>query len=722
VVTTTFSFRRLLTLSTALGLALPVFPAISFAQDASNATPPSRVGQINSLSGSVSFNGSGSGGWAAAADNYPVAAGDSIYTQDNSRAGIALDASQISLASDSELQVTGLDDQNFAATESQGEVALAINDLQPGQTYTISTPRGTVTINQNGQYDILAGDANNPTIVNVFQGEAMVSAPGASLQVTAGQAGVLSGSSQTTAQLGQAQQDSFTNAVFVQAAPPPSYAPPVVSQMTGVRELSQYGSWSQDPQYGAIWYPNVASGWAPYQDGHWAYIAPWGWTWVESESWGFAPFHYGRWVDDQNRWGWVPAPAYSAGYAPSYYQPVYAPAVVSFFGAAVGVGITAALLSSGSVGWVPLAPNEPYYPPYRASPAYIRQINIVNVRNINNVHVTNNYYYGNNFSPNQLANHRAATFVSADVMRGGEHVAGHAHAPSQDVLTGARPIDPGFGSHPAGPSAAFRLPEASRPLAEQRPGTAPRPTDFAERHALPPAIVSHAPYTGHPEGAPFHEVNGAPPVPGAPMHGAAPGPAAFEHGAPYAPEANRPSFATAPGYHPPPPPPGAGEHPGTLPPGNNFHPETANHMAPQFSHPQENAPFRPEQAPGAPGAPSEFHPQAPANHPPVEAYHPPAPAEAYHPPAPAQVFHPPVEAYHTPAPAEAYHPPAPAYHPPVEAYHPPAPAESYHPAVEAFHPPQAPAYHPPVEQFHPQPPQAPHPQPQPQQHEEKHPS
>ncbi len=691
-----FTLRHVLSLTTALTLALPALPA--FAQDA---TPPSRVGQIAALNGNVSFDGSGSGGWAQAALNYPVSSGDTLYTQDNANAAIALDSSKISLAADTELQVTGLDQNNFAATQSQGEAVYAINDLQPGQSFAVTTPRGTVAIAQNGEYDVVAGDTNNPTTVNVFQGAATVTAPGATQQLAAGQAAYLSGADQTTLQLGQAQQDSFTSTVLAQnAPPPPSYAPPVVQQMTGTSELGQYGSWNQSQQYGAVWYPNVASGWAPYRNGYWANVAPWGWTWVENEPWGFAPFHYGRWVDDGNRWGWAPAPAYSAegGYGPSY-QPVYAPAVVTFFGVAVAAGITAAALSSGSVGWVPLGPNEPYYPHYHASPAYIRQINEVNVRNFNN-----NYNAGN-FTPDRLANRRGATYVPADVMRNGEHVGGYAHPAPQAMLASARSVEmtgtqqPG---HPAGQPAAFRLPEAAKPMAQLRPGTAPRPTQFAARRSPPPATLSHEPFNARP---------GAPGVPGAPApHGAMPMQAA-----------NRPNFATAPGYHAPPPPPGA--HP------QNIRPDAMNHAPEQFVHPQTPQPQN--QAHPMP-ATQIFHPPQPA-HPPApgvqpqpqahpmpaaQAYH--APAEAAHPPAPA--FHPQPQAHPMPVtqafhpPAEAAHPAAPVFHPPVEAPH-PAPPPVFHPAAQAARPPAMVQVHP-VQAPHPAP--APHAEP-PHPEQPKHP-
>ncbi len=599
------SFRRLLAFTTAVSMVLPAFPLPAAAQDDAVA-PPSRVGQIAAVNGSVSFNGPGTGGWAAASLNYPVSSGDSLYTQDGAQAAIALDSSKITLAADTELQITQLDQDNFAATESQGEAFFTINNLQPGQVFTITTPGGTVSISQNGQYDITAGDAGNPGVVTVFQGAASAAGAG----IAAGQAEVLSSPPQQAA----AQPDQFAQSLLAQTAPPPPpYAPPVVSQMTGSYELSRYGTWDQSPQYGAVWYPQVGSGWAPYREGHWVNVAPWGWTWVESEPWGFAPFHYGRWVDIDGRWGWAPAPAYQAQ---ASYQPIYAPAVVSFFGLALAAGITAAALSSGSIGWVPLAPDEPYYPTYRCPPDYVRRINVVNVRNINivNVHVTNNDYGGGGYRPDRFANHRAATYIPAEAMSRGESVAHYGHPAPPAMLASARPVDPGFGGHGSQPGQppAYRLPPPGAPLAHQRPGEAPRPVAFAPPH--------------NETRAPVHAMPGAPP--------------------------NHADFNNNPAYHAPPPPPEHGEMLKPLPPAENYHPQP--HPQAQQFHPQPQPQPQPQPHPQA----QQFHPQEQPRpmepqhqmeqpRPEVQQYHPevqPRPMEPAHqmaqPRAQPQQFHP----------------------------------------------------------------------------------
>ena len=81
-----------------------------------------------------------------------------------------------------------------------------------------------------------------------------------------------------------------------------------VSLQTFYDELSPYGTWIQDEQYGYVWRPDVDQGeFRPYYtNGHWV-MTEYGNTWVSDYDWGWAPFHYGRWVTDRyNQWLWIP--------------------------------------------------------------------------------------------------------------------------------------------------------------------------------------------------------------------------------------------------------------------------------------------------------------------------------------------------------------------------------------------------------------------------------
>jgi hypothetical protein len=82
---------------------------------------------------------------------------------------------------------------------------------------------------------------------------------------------------------------------------------PSVSFQIFYDELSPYGTWVYNYDYGYVWLPNVAPGFTPYAtDGYWL-LSDQGWTWVSYYSWGWAPFHYGRWYFDPS-YGpiWVP--------------------------------------------------------------------------------------------------------------------------------------------------------------------------------------------------------------------------------------------------------------------------------------------------------------------------------------------------------------------------------------------------------------------------------
>lgn len=81
-----------------------------------------------------------------------------------------------------------------------------------------------------------------------------------------------------------------------------------VSLETFYEELSPYGVWIDDPQYGKVWRPDVDQDeFRPYYtNGHWE-MTKYGNTWVSDYDWGWAPFHYGRWHHHSRRgWVWIP--------------------------------------------------------------------------------------------------------------------------------------------------------------------------------------------------------------------------------------------------------------------------------------------------------------------------------------------------------------------------------------------------------------------------------
>jgi len=95
---------------------------------------------------------------------------------------------------------------------------------------------------------------------------------------------------------------------IIMAIPNKSHAQgEAISFQTFYDELSPYGTWIDDPNYGNVWVPDAGPNFRPYaSDGHWV-LTDYGNTWVSDYDWGWAPFHYGRWrFDDYYGWEWVP--------------------------------------------------------------------------------------------------------------------------------------------------------------------------------------------------------------------------------------------------------------------------------------------------------------------------------------------------------------------------------------------------------------------------------
>ncbi|HEY5210602.1 MAG TPA: DUF6600 domain-containing protein [Stellaceae bacterium] len=397
-------------MSIALFAASLLIPGISWAQgDADNAAdaqatanqqdsnqqdPPARVGRLGFFEGDVSQYAADADDWAAAELNFPVSGNTAFATGANGRAEFELGSAVVRIGNGTELDIVALDEENTDLRLPQGIAQLRLppsaGDMPIDN--VVTTPRGDVTLAAPGRYVVSAGTADQPTMVTVFEGHAQVAnASGATFDIAAGQAGVLSGDGNQPIFATQAARpdalDTWARqreAQYVAAAPLP---PQVSPAMTGVSVLAAYGGWKTEPQYGPVWYPRgVSANWAPYREGHWSYVRPWGWTWIDNAPWGFAPFHYGRWVRVGNNWAWAPGTVAPTRLGVVIARPIYAPALVVF--ASTGGGAAA---RGPGVAWYPLGWNEPYIPAYHVSRRYIERVNVRVVEPTRIVQVTNIY-------------------------------------------------------------------------------------------------------------------------------------------------------------------------------------------------------------------------------------------------------------------------------------------------------------------------------------------
>ncbi|WP_300565443.1 DUF6600 domain-containing protein [Flavobacterium sp.] len=128
---------------------------------------------------------------------------------------------------------------------------------------------------------------------------------------------------------------------IIGVAPQKATAQVSVSFQLFYDNLSPYGNWIDNSDYGYVWVPNVSRGFTPYgTNGYWVY-ADVGWTWVSNYSWGWAPFHYGRWFyDSYYGWVWVPDTNWGPAWVTWRYYDGY------YGWAAIGPGISLSLAYS----------------------------------------------------------------------------------------------------------------------------------------------------------------------------------------------------------------------------------------------------------------------------------------------------------------------------------------------------------------------------------------
>jgi hypothetical protein len=395
-----FASRRIALLAAAVALVIPlVSPLAAFADE--DDTANIGVARVSLISGSVAVQRGDATTPSAAVINAPVLAGDYLTTGDDSRAEVEVDGGTVvRLGSGVQMRFTHLENDTRAIQLAEGTIELRLLRGTDGSS-NIDTPSISVRPRSGGSYRVTV-TADGQTLVTVRSGDAEIIAPQGIQSLTPGTTLVAQGAASDPSIVSQApiEQDAFDqfnaerDAEFQHALAENTY---VDNDITGAQDLAAYGNWVPDPTYGQVWVPaNVAPDWAPYRDGSWVWEANFGWTWVGAEPWGWAPYHYGSWYRSPTYgWAWFPP-------RPGPVVPVWRPALVGFVsfgggGGSVGIGYAGPGFGV-NIGWVPLAPYEPWHPWWGnrwGGPGYANvSINNTYITNETFVHTYVNAQYG----------------------------------------------------------------------------------------------------------------------------------------------------------------------------------------------------------------------------------------------------------------------------------------------------------------------------------------
>ena len=338
----------------AFAIAALIVPSAAFGEDED--APGRGVARISVINGEVSVKRGDSGEVSAAALNAPIMAQDQMQTGNGSRAEIQLDTSNIlRLGQSTEIQIADLENHRYTVQVGKGTATYRI--MRDGASdVELGTPIVSVRPLRRGTYRIAVLE-DGSTEITVRSGEADIMSQRGSQRLRAGQTMMARGTQtepefQIIAARGTDEFDRWSDGRDGMLAN--SRSSQYMSQdINGAEDLDSGGRWVSTPDYGNVWTPTVAPGWAPYRYGRWTWEDYYGWTWISSDPWGWAPYHYGRWFNSPSfGWCWWPGGSRERHF--------YRPALVGFMGfGGVGFGF-----GHGGIGWVPLAPYESFHPWY----------------------------------------------------------------------------------------------------------------------------------------------------------------------------------------------------------------------------------------------------------------------------------------------------------------------------------------------------------------------
>jgi hypothetical protein len=322
--------------------------------------------------------------WVATVADAPFYTDDILHSGEKGRAEFIMpNNTWVRIDGDTQIQLNALKDDVIEV-----DVASGLARFHNKGSYAIvraTTPFGHVVAPEKTSFDLYVGDESVEVValkgkVDFFHGTSETR-----FEVIPGAPAIIADSWQVTAGKDDVDTDwdrwnrdrehlwATRNRVGEESV---KYLPPNLSYEA--HALEEHGRWERvyyDGGYSYFWRPvYVGVGWAPFTAGRWT-VRYGENTWIPHEPFGYVTHHYGNWIFLRGFWYWAPPVArvrVGVGFP------------LLEIGFAWYPGRVAWIHSGGYIGWVPLAPYEPYYCYRRWGPRAIvvKNVNIINL-NIN---------------------------------------------------------------------------------------------------------------------------------------------------------------------------------------------------------------------------------------------------------------------------------------------------------------------------------------------------
>ena len=344
------------------------------------------VGRISHIAGKVLRYVPEEEDWVATVKDTPFGINDSLFSDKGGRAEIIMpNNTWARIDGDTQIQLIVLRNDVTEIDVASG-VARFYNK---GSDAVIKarTPFGYVMAPGDTSFDLYVGDDSAEVVALKGTVYFIHSTSETRFEVIAGSSSIIADSREVTA--GEAHTDPYWHAwnnkrdtlwakrMRVKGKSG-EYLPPGLHHEAYV--LDEQGRWERVYYHGAYYYfwrpVYVGVGWAPFTVGRW--IVWYGdHTWIPCEPFGYITHHYGTWIFAGGFWYWAPpVPRIRVCIGPPLLP-------FPFFWYP---GRVAWIHFRGHVGWVPLAPWEPYYCYRRWGPraVVVRNVNVTNINlNIN---------------------------------------------------------------------------------------------------------------------------------------------------------------------------------------------------------------------------------------------------------------------------------------------------------------------------------------------------
>ena len=352
--------RNLLTLCSLVLFVVGLVPAGAGARTA-DPQDPVLVGRIAHIEGNLLRYIEEDRDWVRTVRDAPFGLEDSLYVEDDSRAEFIMpNNTWIRAGEDTQLQLIAL--YPDATTLDVGLGLARVYNKNPDGIVKVTTPFGAVVALGDTVVDVYVGDESVEVIAIRGTVDFLHEATGRKYEVREGFASIVADSASTEPGNGTVDarwddwnvlRDNYWARRLDTTSRSAYYLPEPIREEAAT--LEEYGRWERVSYQGAyhdLWRPTrVEADWRPYTAGRW--IVYYGdHCWVPDEPFGYVTHHYGSWVyvDSARSWYWAPPVVRAVSRTPSLFLSF------SWYPGRVGW-----LYDDRTIGWVPLAPDEPYY-------------------------------------------------------------------------------------------------------------------------------------------------------------------------------------------------------------------------------------------------------------------------------------------------------------------------------------------------------------------------